>query len=190
MKKKHIKILIGIGALLALILTFTPAWAGLVTPATWSATGENGNLGWQVFTADFDGDGYPDIVANAPNYDGGAGSGQGGVFVWEGSASGYGDPGTIANADWSAVGDTGGASYESFGEKIAVGDFNGDTYDDLAVSCPYCVGTFSYEGVIYVYFGSDTVLGPNGTKANADWNFALGQADAYGASQLATTSRA
>ena len=44
-QKNHFKLLIGIGALLALILTFTPTRAGLVTPATWSAAGENGNLG-------------------------------------------------------------------------------------------------------------------------------------------------
>jgi hypothetical protein len=52
---------------------------------------------------DVNGDGFDDVMAGAPRYDGGQ-TDQGAAYVWFGSSSGLGDPGTSANADWSAVG--------------------------------------------------------------------------------------
>ncbi len=52
---------------------------------------------------DVNGDGSDDVMVGATRYDG-ALTDQGAVYVWLGSNSGLGDPGTSANADWTALG--------------------------------------------------------------------------------------
>ena len=48
---------------------------------------------------------------------------------------------------------------EFFGWALAAGDFNGDTFDDLAIGVP---GEDDYEGVVQVVFGSPSGLAPAG----------------------------
>lgn len=45
--------------------------------------------------------------------------------------------------------------YHQFGKALAAGDFNGDGYDDLAVSAPFAQsGSTWYHGYVYVYSGN------------------------------------
>jgi hypothetical protein len=115
---------------------------------------------------DVNGDTYDDIMIGSHLYDG-AITDQGAVFVYYGSTSGLGSPGTPSNADWSA---TGGQASGYFGYAgDGMGDLNGDGYDDLAV------GAYAYdnpevnEGKVFVWYGSTSGLGDTGNPTNADW---------------------
>jgi hypothetical protein len=148
---------------------------GLPSNADWFAQGDD-YFGKSVATAgDVNGDGYSDIIVGAPSltnmeYQ------DGGVFVWHGSANGLGADGTLLNADWMATGDKGLAN---FGVSVATaGDVNRDGYSDVIVGAPDYYNGESYEGAAFVWLGSSSGLGPDGTPANADWFAESNQANA------------
>ena len=122
------------------------------------------------------GDQYDDVLVSAPSYDNGI-TDQGAVFVYYGSGTFDADPnGTIANADWMAASGQDSARFAWAAD--GVGDVNNDTYDDLAVGAYYYDDPEASEGAVFVWLGSGTGLGANGSPANADWmaesNFASG----------------
>jgi hypothetical protein len=125
---------------------------------------------------DVNSDGFDDIYVGAPLYDNGTDElDEGGVFVWYGSDTGLGDPGTIANADWKAESNQASAN---LGRAGAAGDINGDGDEDLIASAINYNHGEAEEGIALVWYGSDTGLGDNGTPGNADW---LGECDDGGA---------
>jgi len=141
--------------------------AGLADTAAWSAESNQSGarLGWAVASAgDVNGDGYSDVIVGAVSYQNGEG-GEGASFVWLGSASGLGAPGTPSNADWAAEGNQWNAY---FGVAVAAaGDVNGDGYDDIIVGATgYQNGTISV-GRVFAYYGSAT-----GLSATAGWTAA------------------
>ncbi len=88
-------------------------------------------LGESMVVADFDMDGYNDIAIGAPYEVGDDGLVSGAVFVFKGTERlpvpwrllHHGQLGARGNAD-------------NFGAALAVGDFNGDDFPDLAVGAP------------------------------------------------------
>jgi len=96
-------------------------------------------LGYTLATGDFNGDGYPDVVAsNYAKYFGGA-------AVYYGSASGL-----STDRFWQVRGGHG-----FVGASVSAGDFNGDGYDDLIVtSRPEELEPWEAR----VFFGSPTGL--------------------------------
>ncbi len=124
---------------------------------------------------DVNGDGYSDIICGAYQYDSGE-TDEGKVFVWYGSSSGLGANGTPANADWSAESNQANAN---FGNRVSTaGDVNGDGYSDVIVGSDYYSNGESNEGKVFVWYGSSSGLGANGTPANADWSAESNQANA------------
>lgn len=116
-------------------------------------------LGWAVATGDFDGDGADDLAIGLRNDDnplaglsdigqvqirfGAAGSGLDELvspkYLWQGGAFPVDDP----------------EPGDHFGESLAVGDFDGDGFDDLAIGIPgEDVGTISNAGAIEVRYGA------------------------------------
>lgn len=150
--------------ILALLILW-PMWQGSAfaltdTPSPlWLATGHTPNafLGQQVTTGDFNGDGYLDIAALATLWES-TEVGEGVVYVWMGSTSGQGNPGTPANADWVCETNQMNAPYTT----LTTGDLNGDGYAELIISSAQYTnppGDSSDDGAVFVYQGSANGLG-------------------------------
>jgi hypothetical protein len=86
---------------------------------------------------DFNGDGYDDLAVGMPQAGAGGASGAGKVALLAGTATGIRTtaPRTINQGLGSIPGSP--ESGDGFGHAVAVGDFDGDGYDDLAVGSPW-----------------------------------------------------
>jgi len=152
---------------------------GLSTAVNWTAESDQASafFGFSAATAgDVNGDGYADVVVGAENYDHGQDD-EGAAFVWYGSGSGLGANGTPANADWSAES---GQADAAFGISVGTaGDVNGDGFSDVIVGADDYDNGQDDEGRAFVWHGSGSGLGVNGTPTNADWSAESNQADAF-----------
>jgi hypothetical protein len=131
--------------------------AGLISAPAWSkSAGQAGaHFGHSVFTAgDVNGDGYADVIAGAPYYDG-----KGGAWVYVGTAAG------LRSAPvWHGEVFQTGAEY---GYTVSTaGDVNGDGFSDVIVGAPQH-GHASWEkpGFAFAYYGA-----AGGPAAAAGWS--------------------
>jgi hypothetical protein len=140
---------------------------------SWTAESNNtnGRLGVSVSTAgDMNGDGFSDVIAGAPRYTG-TFTEQGAAFLWIGSATGLGDPGTPSNADWKFYGPHATALC---GKSVAaLGDVDGDGYGDLTVGVSGLANPDVNEGGVCFFRGS-----ASGPSLTPDWQAESGQAGA------------
>ncbi len=98
----------------------------------------NGAFGQTLAAGDFDNDGFGDLAIGEPNFNNGlvGVSNTGGVHVLYGSRSGL-SVGSSQFWNQNSPGIEGvSEGNEQFGFALAVGDFDGDTFDDLAVGAP------------------------------------------------------
>lgn len=114
---------------------------------------------------DFNGDGYADLVIGAPrkgNFDTGI------VQVVYGAATGLnaGDGAVIDDQVWHRQ--LGGVAPETddwYGAAVAIGDFNRDGYDDLAVGIPGAtIGGLVGAGAVQIIYGSAAGLTNDGIQ--------------------------
>jgi hypothetical protein len=119
--------------------------------ASMDSSAETGDhFGCALAAGDFDGDGYDDLAIGVPDEDVFSTVDAGGVHVMYGTASGL-----TATDDklWHQEGaaETG----DQFGKALAIGDFDADGYDDLAVGIPSeDVGSTTNAGAVEIYWGS------------------------------------
>lgn len=125
-----------------------------------SAAGAGDQFGNVLAAGDFNGDGLEDLAVGTPLRDLRAPNGT--VQI-----TNYGEV-NIVYGSWNGL--TAHSSLTlthpdkgnfRFGGALAVGDFNGDTYDDLAVGVPgYDSGALTDAGAVVVYYGSGVGLRP------------------------------
>ncbi|MFC7217101.1 FG-GAP repeat protein [Streptomyces polyrhachis] len=110
--------------------------------------------------ADFNNDGYADVAYSAGNayVNGREGAGQ--IVVQYGSANGLTTTTKRQTFSQDSAGVAGTAEkHDGFGWSSAIGDFNADGYDDLAVGASReTLGTDVTAGVVHLFFGSPTGL--------------------------------
>ena len=132
------------------------------------------------FAADFDGDGFTEVVASNPMADTSNNTSAGIVFITKTNSSGL-TPNVIALE--------GSSDNAHYGKGLAVGDFNADGFDDLAIGSPG-------ESIVEIYFGSqsglsnvsDQILSGNSTDEFGSDLERLSDADGDGDDELAVLS--
>ncbi|HTQ37632.1 MAG TPA: hypothetical protein VMJ32_01315 [Pirellulales bacterium] len=118
-------------------------------------------FGWSLAAGDFNGDFIPDLAIGAPGALVGNAS-AGAVTVLFGSLAG---DGLVSKNNQlltrTSLGSTSAAG-DQFGYSLAVGYFNGDTFEDLAIGTPFAgVNGVKDAGLVQIVYGSNT--GPTAT---------------------------
>jgi len=133
-----------------------------LTHAYGTTPGSHENFGYSVATGDFNGDGHEDIAVGAPGENVNGNDDAGAVTILYGSASGpYASPLTRTITQ-STPGLNGVANEgDRFGHSLAVGDFDGDGKDDLAIGAPgetIEADSLSEVGIVHVLYGTSSGL--------------------------------
>jgi hypothetical protein len=125
-----------------------------------------------TLSGDFNGDGFADLAIGLPGRTIGAAKGTGAVSVLYGSST----TGltTAGNQLWdlARTGMAGPAqSGDAYGSAIAVGDFNGDGYTDIAIGAPgYTIAGAVSAGAVSVIYGSANGLQIGGNQLWTELN--------------------
>ena len=148
---------------------------GLTTTAQFWYQGKDGEVagnlavddyfGRALAARDFNDDGYADLAIGTEEDDVGLVANAGSVNVLYGSAGGLTATGDVLfTQDTNGMAGDGAESHDLFGRELAVGDFNGNGYDDLAIGAKSeNVGTAPGAGATNVVFGSSSGLGTSGS---------------------------
>ena len=104
--------------------------------------------------SDINGDGYADLVVGIPGEDVPGAADAGAIQVVFGGAAGLTSSNQFLHRDTAGVEDVAAAG-DQFGYAVAVGDFNGDCFADVAVGAPFDdVGGLTDAGSVQVFYGS------------------------------------
>ena len=145
------------------------------------------NFGFSLGAGDFNKDTFDDLAVGAPNEGITAGF-EGIIQVIYGSSSGLSTSAVLADQKFQqGAGGLNGMPQllDTFGFSLGAGDFNKDTFDDLALGVPgENIGSFTQAGIVQVIYGSSSGLStsavlPDQTFILAD-GASPGDPDQYG----------
>ena len=121
-------------------------------------------FGAVLASGDFDNDGFDDLAIGTPGEDVGGAVAAGGVIVAYGGRNGIKTSGSQALTQKGKV--PGKAEYlDTLGVSLAVGDFNNDNFDDLAMGAPgESIGSADSAGNVVVLYGRKKGLNRRGTS--------------------------
>jgi hypothetical protein len=136
--------------------------------------------------ADFNNDGADDLAVGAPFEAVGTLRNGGAVNVLYGSAGGLTGIGSqLFTQDSPGVGSS-AEEGDDFGSALAAGDFNNDSFTDLAVGVPFeAVGTVQGAGAVNVLYGSASGLTGIGSQLFTQVGSAAETDDAFGSALAA-----
>jgi FG-GAP repeat len=139
-------------------------------------------FGTALSTGDFNNDPFDDLAigVNAEDIEVGNIANAGTVQIIYGSASGL--SATAVKPDQKFQQGAGGLDDmpeqpDNFGFSLAAGDFNNDTFDDLAVGAPNEGITAGFEGIIQVIYGSSSGLSTSAVLADQKFQQGAGGLD-------------
>ncbi len=109
-----------------------------------------------LVAGDFDADGHDDLAIGTPTDRNSSGDAVGGVVIVYGSAAGL----DLARSDaWNASSFSLPLADDGFGQALAVGSFDGDIEDDLAIGAPFAdVGGALSAGRVHILYGGSSGL--------------------------------
>ena len=132
--------------------------------------GEIGDLfGFSLATGDINGDSYADLVVGVPGEGVAKQERAGAAHVIYGSVDGLSGVGSTTLHQYTRKIRSKPEVGDAFGEALAVGDVNGDDYDDIVIGVPgetvgWGVRTQYEAGAIHILYGSST--GTSGTGSH------------------------
>jgi len=140
------------------------------------------HFGAALASGDFNDNGFDDLAIGAPDAPVSGTADVGRVFILPGSAAGLGAlPVAFIDQSWM-----GGAQEvgDDFGASFAVGNFNPDSYDDLAIGGP---GEDGGTGAVFHVYGTNSGLDPAGADflKQSDLGGVFGATDRFGTSLAA-----
>jgi D-alanyl-D-alanine carboxypeptidase len=146
-------------------ITFSEVKADTFTQVTAGVSNEESDrFGRVLATGDFNGDGFDDLVASAPFKDTSGATNGGKLFIFYGSQ--YGLSITSETITQNSIDTVANEDGDLLGWALAVGNFNGDEYEDLAVGVPYKnTAGRGNAGMVAILFGSAQGLLPSSTEA-------------------------
>ena len=126
-------------------------------------TGESGNstLGVSIASGDINGDGYSDLLIGSNSYL----TNTGRAYIFHSSGANGITSNSALSANTILTGET---TNNEFGNKVLIGDINGDGYSDVIVSAWKYNNT--YQGRVYLFYstGNSGVTTANATSAFAN----------------------